>query len=56
MNVIFGVDSSSWSNTDDQKNNFLLLGEGPTEGINDSTGVAEKNLILTLVKQGQNLT
>ena len=52
--VIFGVDTSSLSHTDNQKNNFLVLGEGPTPGINDSTGATEKKLILTLVKQIQN--
>ena len=26
-----------------KKKNFLVLGEGPTDGINDSTGAAEKN-------------
>ena len=36
-----------------QKNNFLVLREGPTEGINGSVGTAEKNLVLTLVKQIQ---
>ena len=25
------------------KNNLLVSGEGPTEGINDSIGAAEKN-------------
>ena len=25
-----------------EKNNFFVLGEGPTQGINDSTGAAEK--------------
>ena len=30
------------------KNKFLVLREWPTDGINDSTGAAEKNLILTL--------
>ena len=43
--VIFGVDNSSSSHTDNQKNNFLVLGEGPTQGINDSTGAAEKKSI-----------
>ena len=33
--VIFGVDNSLSSHTDNQKNNFLVLGEGPTDGIND---------------------
>ena len=39
--------------TDNRKSNFLVLGEGPTQGINDSTGSAEKKLVLTLVKQIQ---
>ena len=30
-----------------------MLGGGPTEGINDSVGAAEKSLILTSVKQRQ---
>ena len=40
--VIFGVANSSSSHTDNRKYNFLVLGEGPTQGINDSTGAAEK--------------
>ena len=39
--------------TDNRKSNFLVLGEGPTQGINDSAGSAEKKLVLTLVKQIQ---
>ena len=27
------------------KKNFLVLGEGPVNGINDSTGAQEKNII-----------
>ena len=50
--VIFGVDNSSSSHNDNQKNHFLLLGVGPADGINDSTGAAKK--ILTLEKQIQN--
>ena len=30
--VIFDVDNSSSSHTDNCKNNFLVLGEGPTYG------------------------
>ena len=41
--VIFGVDNSSSSHTDNQKNNFVVLGEGQTYGTDDSTGAAEKN-------------
>ena len=36
---------------DNQQNNFLILGEGATDGINDA---AEKKLLLTFVKQIQN--
>ena len=32
--IIFGVDSSSSSHVDNCKNNFLILGLGPTYGIN----------------------
>ena len=35
------------------KNN--VLGEEPTDGINDSTGAAEKKLILTLAREIQSL-
>ena len=38
--VILGVDNSSSSRTNDRKSNFLVLGEGPTDGINDSTGAS----------------
>ena len=51
---MFGVDSSSSRHIDNPKINFLVLGEGPTEGINGSVGAAEKKLLLTLVKQIQN--
>ena len=33
---------------------FLILGEGPTYGINRSIGSSEKNLVLILLKQPQN--
>ena len=31
-----------------------MSGEGPARGINDSTGLAERKLVLTLVKQIKN--
>ena len=37
-----------------KKNNFLVLGEGSADGINDSTGASEKKIRLTFVKQRQN--
>ena len=36
--VIFDADNSSSSDTDNGKNNFLVLGEGRTYGINGSFG------------------
>ena len=36
--ITFGVHNSSSSHTDNHKNNFLILGEGPTFGINGSFG------------------
>ena len=32
--IIFSVDNNSLSSSDNHKNNILLLGEGPTFGIN----------------------
>ena len=40
--VIFGVDNTSSSHADNQKVNFLELGEGSTDGINNSVDIAEK--------------
>ena len=51
--IIFPVDISSSSHTDNLKNYFLILDEGDTFGINGSFG-APKKLILILVKQMQN--
>ena len=34
--IIFDVDNNSSSHADSWKNNFLVLGEGPTYGINGS--------------------
>ena len=39
---MFGIDNSSSSNTNNRKKDFLALGEGPTDGINNSTGAAKK--------------
>ena len=40
--IIFGVDNSSLSYTDNCKNNFIVLGEGPTFWINGSFGSPEE--------------
>ena len=52
--IIFGIDNSSSSHSDNRKNNFLKLGEGPNYGINGNFGAPEKNLELILLKQTQN--
>ena len=41
--AIFSVNNSSASHTDNRKNNFLVLDEGSTYGINDNTGESEKS-------------
>ena len=52
--IIFGVHNRSPPRTDNWKKHFLVLGEGSTDGINDSTNAAEKKVVLNLVKQRQN--
>ena len=40
--IAFGTDNSSSSHTDNRKNIFLMLGEGPTDHINGSAGAAKQ--------------
>ena len=40
--IICGVDKTSWSYSDNRKNTFLVLGEGPTYVINWCFGSPEK--------------
>ena len=40
--MIFGVHNSSSPHADNRKNNFLLLGEGPTYSIKERFGSSEK--------------
>ena len=49
--IIFGVDNSSSSHTDNLKNNFLILGEGgDTFGINGSFGAPENKFSINFSK------
>ena len=48
--IIFGVDNSSASLTDNCKNNFLVLGEGPNDDINGSIVAAEKKFTIHFSK------
>ena len=43
--VIFDVDNTSSSHTNNQKDNVLVLGEGPTKAINDRICAAEKTTV-----------
>ena len=43
--IILGGDNSLSSDTDNLKNDFLLLGQGPTCDINGSFGILEKNIL-----------
>ena len=51
--IIFGVDSSLSSHTDNLKDDFLVLVEGDTFSSDGSFDAVEKNLLLILVKQKQ---
>ena len=48
--TIFDVDNSSSFHSDHRKNNFLILGEGPTYGINGSFGLPEKKFSINFTK------
>ena len=48
--IIFGVDNSSSSHSDNRKNNFLMLGKGPTFGINRNFGAPEETFDITFSK------
>ena len=43
--IIFGADNSSSPHSDNRKNNFLILGQGPTYGINENFGSSEEKFI-----------
>ena len=48
--ISFGVDNSSSSHADNCNNNFLVLSEGPTLGIEGSFGSAEKKFSINFSK------
>ena len=48
--VSFGTDNSLSSHTNNDKNNFLVLGEAPTDDINGSVGTAETKLKINFGK------
>ena len=52
--IIFCVDNTSSSHTNNRKNNFLVLAEGQTDDINDSTGAAEKRISINFIEADTN--
>ena len=51
--ISLNVDNTSSSHFDSRKNNFLILGEGPTYGINRSFGSPEKKFNINFPKEIQ---
>ena len=48
--IIFEVDMSSSVHVDNKKKDVLILSEGPTEGLDDTTLTVEKSIQSTLLK------
>ena len=48
--VIFVVDNSLSSHIDNRKNNYLVLGERPTDDFSGSVGTAEKMVSINFSK------
>ena len=48
--VAFDVDNNLSSHSDNLKNNFLMLGEGPSFGINGSFGSPDKKISISFSK------
>ena len=53
--VIFGVDNCSSSHSDNRQNNFLILGEGPSYGINGSFISPEKKFSINFIQANTKL-
>ena len=50
------VNNCSSVHTDNCKNNFLVIGEGPSDDINDSIGKAEKIFSINFTKENTKLS
>ena len=53
--LCFVADNSSSSHSDNCKNNFLILGEAPSYGINESFGKPEKKLSIDFTKANKKI-
>ena len=48
--IIFGVDMSSSVHVDNKKKNILILGEGPTQGLDGTTLTAGKKYTINFTE------
>ena len=53
--IIFGADMSSSVHVDNERKEILILGEGPTQELDDTTLTAGLNITLILHNQIQDL-
>ena len=53
--IIFGADKSSSVHADNKGENILILGEGPTQGLDDTKLTAQIHILLILHKQVKDL-
>ena len=51
--IIFGIDMSSSLHIDNKEKDILILGKGPTQGL-EHTLIAEKLSLINLLKEIQN--
>ena len=49
--IIFGADMSSFSHVDNRKKDVLILGKGRTQGLDDTTLIAEKECTINFSEQ-----
>ena len=52
--TVFGVDMSSSVHVDNKKKDLLILGEAPTQELDDTTLTAGKSIQLILLNLGKN--
>ena len=49
--IMFGADMSSSAHIDNKKKDILILGKGPTDGLDDTTLTAEKEYSINFTEQ-----
>ena len=51
--IIFGVDMSSYGHVDNKGKDILILGEGPTQGLDDTTLKTESKYPISFTELGK---